>query len=321
MKSKWSWFAVSGLLVALVGAFCSCGSSGGTTPTSTTTLSAKLYSGTVGRIDPSISKAVSKAVTPDAPLEGYQLYCVTFSTPPLSGTGTSGADGSVTVEIGAGSADLGCFVLDADGTSVATSIFTSSDLTQSGQTIAASDTADFGTITTSLEWGVASGTIPSNVTIDTTTPSAATCPEGTWVFDTGEQNPECPEGTTTTGIFWIAKTPEGNYIVSYTTYNIGLHPDPDDPETAECLTASQSGITATWDGTTLTIPAWLGEEKQLCPNKYNAAVITPDATCTTATGTRTAIGCGVDHPEHEYCYCPECGGAETCDTAFTMTRQ
>lgn len=49
------------------------------------------------------------------PLEGYQLYCVTFATPPSAATGTADAGGQVTLWLEAESVPFGCFVLDAQG--------------------------------------------------------------------------------------------------------------------------------------------------------------------------------------------------------------
>lgn len=306
MKNKWLWLVLGSLVLATSAfVFHSCGGGDGGTPSgSSTTISAKLYSGTVGPINP----MVAKAATPDAPLAGYQLYCVTFSTPPLSGKGTSGTDGSVTLTLDVGSADLGCFILDANGTSVASLIFTNSDLTQSGQTISAGGTADFGTITVSLEYGVATATIPSGVTIDTTTPSGVSCPEGTWEFLVDAISPLC--SSPTSGTMWIAQIPDGTYVASFTAYNIG--------DMGECVTWSQSNIPLTVNGNTLSAGPFADIDTPRCPGKTRSFEMTANATCTTATGTSTPAGCAAGS---DACSCSECYGATTCTIVQTATRE
>src|ERR1041385_736801 len=47
-------------------------------------------------------------------LAGYQLYCVTFASPPMAASGTADATGVVSVTLPPAT-PFGCFVLDASG--------------------------------------------------------------------------------------------------------------------------------------------------------------------------------------------------------------
>ncbi len=297
---------VAVIIGATVSLYIGCGSSG-STPAATTTLSAKLYSGTVGPITPSLSSGV-KAATPDAPLAGYQLYCVTFSTPPLSATGTSTADGSVTLTLNAASATFGCFVLDAAGDGVATLIFTNDAATASGQTVAASGTVDFGTITVSLTTGAAQATLPSGVTIEGT-PVGTTCPEGTWIATDIGHAPPCPDGMDTEGKVWVAKSADGSYALSFTMYNAGIN--------GVCAVGSKSNIPVevAGDTGTFTFPFSL-DSPNPCPEQVATLTLTPNADCTTATLTGDVVNCGSCDPAP----CAECGGA-TCAFSGTLTRE
>jgi hypothetical protein len=277
MKNKLSWLALGGLAVALLaGVLYSCGGGGGTPPASTTTISARLYTGTIGPIN--------RAATPDAPLAGYQLYCVTFSTPPLSAAGTSAADGSVSLTLEVGSADLGCFILDASGTSVASIIFANSDLSQTGQTVSAGGAVDFGTITVELANGVATATIPGGVTIDATTPPGAACPDGTWRFTSDIHRSACPAGTVINGTMWIAEAPGGGYVVSYMVY--------DDMNHDMCIAHGNSGTDLTWDGTTAATGWFLDFDQDTCPGKIvHIDMTTSGSACSTADMVVTFDGC------------------------------
>lgn len=292
-----------------------CGGGGGGTPapSAKTTLSGKLYSGTVSGFSADVAKTETKAITPATALPGYQLYCVTFATTPVAASGTSGADGSVTLTLAVASADLGCFVLDGSGTSVASLIFTNSSLSQAGQTASVSGSVDFGTITVSLDAGVAAATVPSGVTIVTTTPSGASCPEGSWFATDIGYAPPCPVGQDTEASVWIVKKPDGTYGTSFTVYNAGI----DFNGVPYCTVGSKSDIPSTAAGNAVSMTFNFNfEVPDPCPQKIATVTVTPNADCMTGTISGHIDNCGSCTPAP----CVDCG-TTTCPFTATMTRQ
>jgi hypothetical protein len=294
--------------------FSACGGGGGSTPASTTTISGKLLSGTVTPVGDIAAKGFKVAAAGE-PLVGYQLYCVTFSTPPLSASGTSGSDGSVTVTFDAASATFGCFILDSEGNGVATLIFTNGDATTFSQTVTATGTVDLGTVTVSLSsvaggTGAAQATAPSGVTIVTTTPSGATCPEGSW-FATGiGHSPTCPEGKDTESSVWIVKEPDGTYAISFTTYNAGIY--------EQCTTGSKSDIPMTFEGSVVsaTFPFDFEVPDPCSPSKIATLRVTTNADCTTGEISGEVTNCATCDPAP----CNGCGTL-TCPLSGTVTKQ
>ena len=66
---------------------------------------------------------VNGQTTPVDPTQ-YSLYCVTFSNPPISGTGNFAADGAYSVTLtDAAGLPVGCFINDAANKPVATLTF------------------------------------------------------------------------------------------------------------------------------------------------------------------------------------------------------
>lgn len=303
-----------GSLCFLVFAFtfvaCKGGGVGGGTPPSTITVSGKLFNGTVSGISAMVIGPKTVVANPTTALPGYQLYCITFASPPITGRGTSGVDGTVNVTLNVGAAAFGCFVLDANGNGVATLMFTDSNSLQSGETIEVSGSStsvsvDLGTITVSPTLGIAAATIPNDVLIMQT---GAACPTGTWKFDTGDQDPDCPTGTTTNGAVWIAETPDGKFAASFTTNDIG--------HKSECVTWSKSDLPMAWNGKTATAGPFDDiDNPDPCPGKTVSFTFTPDsASCTTATGTRTLKNCATCSG---ICGC----GTLTCVHPLNVTRQ
>jgi len=298
MKSKWLRLVSSGfVLVAAVCVLYSCGGGGGSTPASTTTIAGKLLNGTVTPVAAMTVKGFKVAAAGD-PLVGYQLYCVTFATPPLAASGTSGADGSVTLSFDTSSATFGCFILDAAGNGVATLVFVNGAGTAFGQTVTASGTVDLGTITVQLNTGAAQATTPSGVTIDTTTPTGATCPLGSWYATDVGQSPNCPADRKTESSVWIVKRPDGTYAVSFTTYNVGIY--------EQCTIGSKSDIPMSFEGNTGTFSFLFDfENPPYCEDRLRIATVhvTANADCTEGEITGEVTNCGSCDPAP----CIDCG--------------
>ena len=312
MKSKYLLRVLGGLvLLSAVFVFNSCGGGGGggTPSGSKTTLSGKLYSGTL--VGPISAMVVEKAATPDVPLVGYQLYCVTFSTPPVSGSGTSGTDGSVTLTLDVESADLGCFILDAAGNGVATLIFVNGSATEFGQTVKASGSVDLGTVTVQLSTGAAQATTPTGVTIDTTTPTGATCPIGSWYATGIGHSPSCPTGKNTETAVWIVKKPDGTYAASFTSYNVGIY--------EQCTVGSKTDIPLTLadNVASFTVPFDF-ENPPFCESALRMATVhvTTNTDCTSGEITGEVTNCGSCDPAP----CIDCGTL-TCPITGTVTRK
>jgi len=253
--------------VTLGAAGCGGSSGGGTVAAKNITISATLSAaGTVG----------SSALTVSSPLTalaGYKLYCVTFSTPPVSGTATADAAGSVTLTLAAQNVPFGCFILDAAGNSVASLMFANN--TQSGQTLSLSGDADLGAITVDATSGVANAAVPAAGTLTTTTPAGVACPLGTWSFVSTKAG-----NTPTTGSFWIAQTGPGTYSMSV---NAG-----------GTVAYSLPNIPATYDGKTMNIgPFYTDTHSNVAceAGRISNVTVTADAGCTTLTGTLTQSNC------------------------------
>ena len=300
-----------GTAVLLLCGLAACGGGGGSTPTSTTSISGKLLSGTVSPVAAMTVKDLKVAAAGD-PLVGYQLYCITFATPPLAASGISGSDGSVTLSFDTSSATFGCFILDADGNGVATLIFVNGAATGFGQTVTATGTVDLGTITVELRTGAAQATTPSGVTIDTTTPTAATCPLGSWYATDVGQSPTCPPEQKTESSVWIVKKPDGTYAASFTTYNVGIY--------EQCSIGSRSDIPMTFgDNQAIFSFPFDFENPPYCdplPLRIATVVVNVNSDCTTGTISGTVTNCGSCTPAP----CSECGSL-TCDLTGNVVKQ
>ncbi|MBN1283416.1 MAG: hypothetical protein JXA24_06570 [Proteobacteria bacterium] len=288
-----------------------CGGGGeGPAPGDTTTISGTLVEGAVDPVG-SASAKVAQAKAAGDPLVGYQLYCVTFSTPPLGAAGTSGADGSVTLTIDAASATFGCFILDPAGASVATLIFVNDDASSFGQTVTASGTVGLGQINVQLDTGAARVTVPSGVTISPT-PASAECPEGTWLTDEFAQAPSCPIGQKTKSTVWMVKKPDGKYEASFTTYNVGIY------ET--CSIGSKSGMAVETAGNvaSFSFPFSFESDDPCYDEKIATLIVTTNEECTQGEASIAVDNCGSCDPDT---ICNDCG-SETCVvTGIQVTRE
>jgi len=200
-------------------------------------------------------------------LSGYRLYCVTFSTPPVSGTADADASGVVSLTLAAKDVPFGCFILDAQGKGVATLMFGS----QNAQTVSLSGSANLGTITVDTTSGVAQAGVPSAGTVVTSTPTSVPCPLGTWGYVTGNGS-----GTT-----WVAQDATGQYVVSVSGSDSNG-------------TTSFTNLPSTYSNGTLTIGPYNPEVNLNNPcygTKTETVTLTANSSCTEMTGTGVKSGC------------------------------
>jgi len=240
---------------------------------------------------------------PGDPLVGYQLYCVTFATPPTAGSGTSDATGQVTLSLDALGVAFGCFVLDADGKGVATLIFTSGG--QSGQTITLTADTDLGGIRVDLDNGVAQADVTLTGTI--TGSDGLACPLGTWVLSVPRQ--DCGGGNATVTL-WFVQDAAGQYTASFTIVPVRLSGT--DPEV--CGYHSETDLPVTKSGDAFTFK-FLNDPN--CALVFDTLVATPNADCTQLAVDGSIDGC-VSCSEGQ-CGCGE--GLLSCPQSFTATRQ
>ncbi len=280
-------------LACIFAVFLACGptKSGGT---GQITMNANMNQGVISPLglNSFLGPQAGAAITP---LSGYQLYCVTFTDPPVAGKGTADSTGAVSVTLSVGSASLGCFILDPAGKGVATVIFTDAPVTQSGQTVSVTGSVDLGTILVSLDSGVAEAVLPSGVALSAT-PAGTPCPVGTWTM--GIPNTTC---TTDHADFWIAQTTPGQYVFSYTHYGCNG-------------TDSQSNLPMTYSGGVVTAafnPSVGSSSGSYCPGELMTITFTPDGTCSTMSGSWVVSGvtqCGTNFGGCGYTTCPAVPG-------------
>lgn len=235
-------------------------------------------------------------------LVGYKLYCVTFSMQPAAGTGTSDAMGKVTVTLAASGVPFGCFVRDPMDKTVASVIFAGGG--QSGQSASLTASSDFGMILVDTMRGLAQAMVPSGGRVASTNTSSVPCPLGTWVVDYG--TPSCVAGRNFTGTFYIAREPNGDYLVTSTTgpQRIG----------DQCTYWSEI-IRSTYVNGKLRVVS--PSKSQSCAARVYWNELTPDADCRTAKDVGGQDGCAM---------CPtggttDCGcGTMTCAATLTATR-
>lgn len=244
----------------------------------------------------------SSALASGDPLVGYQLYCVTFATPPTAASGTADVTGQVTLELDAVGVAFGCFVLDAQGQGVATLIFASG--AQRGQTVTLTADTDLGTIDVDLDHGVARTEIAETGSL--TGSSGLPCPLGAWVIDVPRDDCDGMARATT----WFVRTDTGDLKVSFTLGPVQLS-----GTDGVCGDVSQVDIPVTEEGGTLTFA--FADDPVGCPSRMRTLVATPDAGCT-----RIAIASSVG--PCAACADGQCGceeGTETCTGNFTATRE
>ncbi len=310
------------LSVTIVGSGIRCSSksstnnSGGVPSAQPLTISGVLQQGRVvvnlSSYDTGISKAGGALINSSqlsglsvTPLTGYQLYCVTFTSPSVAGSGTADASGKVTLTFNAKGTPFGCFVLDSSNKGVATLFFSNTTSGQNGQTVSFSDNATLGTITVDLTYGVALVTLPSDGIIVSTTPAGAPCPIGTWAGSYGPS--PCPSGGDIIVIALVVQKPSGEYIVNiasnYGGYGCGFG-------------VSYNDIPVAYSGGTFKFS--LNNDPD-CSTRVETITATIDASCKTMTGAVSEDSC--TSCDASGCVGGACG-TETCqDPSLTLTRQ
>ncbi|HVO21931.1 MAG TPA: hypothetical protein VMU15_21975 [Anaeromyxobacter sp.] len=299
--------AVIALCAALASTACGGGSSAPAKTVGNVTITGTLAGG-------SVQSALVPAARPRViSVANDQLYCVTFSSPPASGTATADSSGNVSLTLAALDVPFGCFILDSGGSGVATLFFSSSSA--SGETVTLSGDADLGTITVDPLTGLASATLPQSGAL-ATTPSSAACPVGTWSVTIGQYTCDssctngCEVGSTQTGTstVWIAQSGPGQYTASFT--HIG------------CNSGSHSDVPGTFASGTFVLGPFAEQEVDqdvTCTHSVTASVTT-NSTCTsTTTATSTWTNCGTCGSGDNVC--SGCG-TQTCTGSIeSMTRQ
>lgn len=236
--------------------------------------------------------------------QGYTLYCVTFSSPPVASSGTADADGNVSVTIAASGLPVGCFLLDAAQKQVATLIFNVSTAGSSSNTSATfTGDAALGAISVDLTNAIAAAALPSSGTLSPTTPTGLACPVGNWVSDafTGDGNCGSTPNSSyfNTSIFLDASNVLHASVNGFRVLNVGG---------TSCQNHVFSAKSVTFDSTTqvysFSFDAVQGSGSPGC-NTNPLPVVTlryqADAACgkLTPTGQATATGCAT---------CPGTGG-------------
>jgi hypothetical protein len=242
------------------------------------------------------------------PLAGYALYCVTFSDPPAGAKGSSDADGKVTLTLAAKGVPFGCFVLDGSGGVVATVVFQSSDA--NAQTVTVSASTDLGEVTVDLVSGVATVSAPAGATVGSATPTDVGCPVGAWVTVFGPSG--CATGKEAKETIWIAKTPEGKYLVSFLDEYLG------DPTGPGCGLWGMNNVEVVYADGAITID--LASFDSGCPANSSTWVFKAAADCKTATVTgefKGCANCGGGGPGG----CAGCGTTKCAVPAITYDRK
>ena len=225
---------------------------------------------------------------PGMPLAGYQLYCMTFTSPPVAASDTASADGSVSLTLDTSNVRLGCFILDAQGNGVASLLFITGS--NWGQTITLTSDANLGNVPVDLNDGVAQATVPGGGALADSTGLA--CPLGTWQAADGGSG--CTGSMTIT--YWIAQTTDGQYLLSFTAGPELL------ADNVTCGQYSISNIPATYSDGALHFSLF----RDQCGGLGGAdGTFTPDANCTNVTIAMAWHNCG---------YCGENGECKDCGT-------
>jgi len=271
-------------LVSLVLAAAACGGSGGSkAPASNITITGTL----TPMVEVIASPARARASVASSPFAGYQLYCVTFSRPPVTGTATADGSGAVSLTLAAQDTPFGCFVLDTTGAAVASLMFQGG--AETGETVEFSASADLGNIAIDTTTGVAAVTLPGGGTVVTTTPSGAACPAGTWSFNVTDKG--APDGT---GTIWIAAVTASTFTASVNVSG------------GAGGVQSFAGLPLTYSNGTVVTGSFHTDPVN-CPTKTAVVTMTVNAGCTAMTGTIEKSSCPAD-----------CG----CDSeVMTATRQ
>ncbi len=291
--------------ICVVGLVCLSGCAGGTTGATdsggdaasrTLTLSGKLVAG--AQASAAVASPVQSALAaPGDPLVGYQLYCVTFGTPPVATSGTADAAGQVALSIEAVGVPFGCFILDAEGKGVATLIFTSG--VQRGQTVTLTGDADLGSIMVDLDNGVAQTVLAPQGSL--TGSDGLACPLGEWTFTVPSPG-ECGDAKV---VCWFARLASGEYTLSFTV-------GPQHISQNTCGYMSRTDLPVTENGDTFSFGFEGNAGTSAGPMTF---VVTPDEGCAKLALDETLTGCKSCDGDCEM------GGDLTCHKQYTATRR
>jgi hypothetical protein len=139
---------------------------------------------------------------------------------------------------------------------------------------------------------------------------AGDCISGTWVQTNGTPSP-C--GSTTVTL--VVAPSGGGYTVNGTFNQVTLDSWIDGG--MHCGSSSFTATNVVWDGTSLSFSFVIPPDVNQCPFG-NDVILTPDPTCTSATGTSSAVTCGSCGQYG----CASCGGTLTCpQQPSTATKQ
>lgn len=109
--------------------------------------------GSAIQISGQLNLASSASLNLAADVAELKVSCVTFSLPPVAGTGQVGADGKFSVSLDAAKKSFGCFIVDKEENVVATLVFKSSGKSKSK--VALDDDTNMGAIKLDLDKGTA----------------------------------------------------------------------------------------------------------------------------------------------------------------------
>ncbi len=174
---------------------------------------------------------------------GHQLYCLTFASPPVAGSGTVDASDVVSLTIAGSNLTLGCFILDADGDQVATLMFTAGANTSQHGTFSGS--VDLGTIEFDETNGTAVATVTDAANLVTTV-TGLSCPVGAWESEEEEVSSGPCDGETGYTRASFAEKPDGTVIGAYFSKNT-------DTSASTCGDKGDNFQSVTVDGNTITL--------------------------------------------------------------------
>lgn len=262
------------------------------------------------------------------PLVGFKLYCVTFTSSPVSASAVAGSDGSVTLSLAAGGVAFGCFILDTSGNQIAAVAFKGSSTSGSAATF--SGDAALGAISVNTQTGFAQATLTSDTNVVTKTPSTVACPLGTFAVDLGVGFSDCTTylhlPSELTGSIVVSQDANGYHVAlsAYPGKFRGYQPAQNgQPEQMPiCGHFSQQGKNVTFTNNTLSF-SWDDSDSNGQTSCTRTTTITakPSADCTTATVHISESGCSSCDGATPVSACRGCGST-TCDEGtYTATRQ
>lgn len=235
------------------------------------------------------------------PLPGYQLYCVTFATPPTAVAAAANADGLVQLDFGTTDVSFGCFVLDAGGDSVATLVFEAGQ--ERGQILKLDGSSNLGDVGVDLDNGIAIAKVGEG---ELQGSASLPCPLGEWVV----QVPRADCDGIATATVWYVRDQAGLLRASFTIGPItlsgtdgvcGFHSEVDLPV---------SEVGDVYEFTYQHDP--IG-----CPDRMQSVAATPSGACdglAISTEWGPCVAC-----EPGLCGCNE--GTETCGGSYSAVRK